>query len=108
MMSVINLATTPAQYPDSSAQQGHGRAFNQKLQQHVALRAPSAFRTPISRVRSVTLTSMIFMITIPPTTSEMEAMPTTHVEEYRCELLPDVHVSVVRLHLKVVVLPGAS
>jgi hypothetical protein len=37
-------------------------------------RAPSALRTPISRVRSVTETSMIFMITMPPTTSEMEAM----------------------------------
>ena len=30
--------------------------------------APSAFRTPISRVRSVTDISMMFMITIPPTT----------------------------------------
>ena len=27
---------------------------------------------PISRVRSVTLTSMMFMITMPPTTSEMQ------------------------------------
>src|SRR5712691_13073656 len=37
-------------------------------------RAPNALRTPISRVRSVTLTSMMFMMTMPPTTSEMEAM----------------------------------
>ena len=37
-------------------------------------RAPSDFRNPISCVRSVTLTSMIFMITIPPTISEIEAM----------------------------------
>ena len=29
--------------------------------------APNAFRTPISRVRSVTLTSMMFMIPMPPT-----------------------------------------
>jgi len=35
----------------------------------IALRgAPRAFRTPISRVRSVTATSMMFMIPIPPTT----------------------------------------
>ena len=32
------------------------------------LRAPMAFRTPISRVRSVTLTSMIFITPTPPTT----------------------------------------
>ena len=31
--------------------------------------APSAFRMPISRVRSATATSMMFMITIAPTTS---------------------------------------
>ena len=30
-------------------------------------RAPSAFLTPISRMRSVTDTSMMFMTTIPPT-----------------------------------------
>jgi len=31
--------------------------------------APSAFLTPISRVRSVTDISMMFMMTIPPTTT---------------------------------------
>ena len=36
-------------------------------------RAPMALRIPISRVRSVTLTSMMFMIPIPPTRSEMPA-----------------------------------
>ena len=40
-------------------------------------RAPSALRMPISRVRSVTLTSMMFMITMPPTTSEMQVTGTT-------------------------------
>ena len=34
--------------------------------------APSARRTPISLVRSVTLTSMTFMMTMPPTTAEIE------------------------------------
>jgi len=38
-------------------------------------RAPRALRRPISRVRSVTDTSMIFMMPIPPTSSEMAAMP---------------------------------
>ena len=38
-------------------------------------RAPTALRMPISRVRSRTETSMMFMIPMPPTTSEIEAMP---------------------------------
>jgi hypothetical protein len=36
--------------------------------------APTAMRTPISRVRSVTLTSMMFMIPMPPTSSDTRAM----------------------------------
>ena len=38
-------------------------------------RAPTALRMPISRVRSRTDTSMMFMIPMPPTMSEIEAMP---------------------------------
>ncbi len=37
-------------------------------------RAPIAMRMPISRVRSVTETSMMFMIPMPPTNSETEAI----------------------------------
>ena len=36
--------------------------------------APSALRTPISRVRSVTETSMMFMMPMPPTTRLTAAM----------------------------------
>jgi len=36
--------------------------------------APSALRRPISRIRSVTETSMMFMTPMPPTSSEMPAM----------------------------------
>ena len=36
--------------------------------------APTAMRTPISRVRSVTLTSMMFMMPMPPTSSDTAAM----------------------------------
>src|SRR3990167_6654466 len=36
--------------------------------------APTALRSPISLVRSVTATSMIFIMPIPPTMSEMDAM----------------------------------
>ena len=37
--------------------------------------APMALRMPISFVRSVTDTSMMFMMQMPPTSSEMLAMP---------------------------------
>ena len=37
--------------------------------------APSALRRPISRIRSVTETSMMFMTPMPPTSSEIAAMP---------------------------------
>ncbi len=39
--------------------------------------APSAFRRPISKVRSVTTISMMFMITMPPTSSESATTPTS-------------------------------
>ncbi len=42
-------------------------------------RAPIAMRRPISRVRSVTDTSMMFMIPMPPTSSETPAMPASSV-----------------------------
>ena len=37
------------------------------------LRAPIALRMPISRVRSVTVTSMMFITPMPPTSSEIAA-----------------------------------
>ncbi len=37
-------------------------------------RAPTALRTPISRVRSLTDTSMMFITPIPPTIRPMEAI----------------------------------
>ena len=37
--------------------------------------APMAFLMPISRVRSVTVTSMIFMMPMPPTSRAMPATP---------------------------------
>ena len=39
-------------------------------------RAPMALRTPISRVRSVTDTSMMFITPMPPTSSPMELSTT--------------------------------
>ena len=42
-------------------------------------RAPMLLRMPISLVRSETLTSMIFMMTMPPTTSEIDVIPTAAI-----------------------------
>ena len=47
--------------------------------------APIAILMPISRVRSVTLTSMIFITPIPPTTSEITA-----IDEIRIVIVPVV------------------
>ena len=49
-------------------------------------RAPSAFLSPISRVRSVTTISMMFMITMPPTTSER---PTTPISTAKIPLVAE-------------------
>ena len=42
-------------------------------------RAPIALRIPISRVRSVTDTSMMFITPIPPTSSEIAATSPSNV-----------------------------
>src|SRR5262245_13488466 len=47
-------------------------------------RAPTAFRIPISFVRSTTETSMMFIMTMPPTTSET---PTTKIETEKIVLV---------------------
>ena len=46
-------------------------------------RAPIARRIPISRVRSVTDASMMFMMPIPPTRSEMPAIAPRTIEKVR-------------------------
>ncbi len=52
-------------------------------------RAPMALRMPISRVRSVTLTSMMFITPIPPTSSEIAATaPSRVVKTSLVELRP--------------------
>ena len=45
--------------------------------------APMARRTPISRVRSMTLASMMFMMPMPPTSSEIEAIATITISNSR-------------------------
>ena len=45
--------------------------------------APSALRRPISRMRSVTETSMMFMTPMPPTSREMAAIPPSRTVRVR-------------------------
>ena len=45
--------------------------------------APNALRNPISRIRSVTDTSMMFMTPMPPTNSEMPATPPSRMVSVR-------------------------
>ena len=59
-------STTPIAPPTS----GQGDGLHQELRRGCPARAPIAMRMPISRVRSVTDTSMMFMIPMPPTRSE--------------------------------------
>ena len=61
-----------AQHPAGQAQQ---RGLDQELApDHPGSRAES-LRRPISRIRSVTETSMMFMTPMPPTSSEIAAIP---------------------------------
>src|SRR5713101_5229507 len=60
---------------DASADHRERHRLDQELEHDVApARAPTAMRRPISRVRSVTDTSMMFMIPMPPTSRETEAI----------------------------------
>ena len=45
--------------------------------------APRALRRPISRMRSVTDTSMMFMTPMPPTSSEIPAIPPSRMVSVR-------------------------
>ena len=49
--------------------------------------APMALRMPISRVRSVTVTSIIFMMPIPPTMRDIPAMPPRRIARMEVTLL---------------------
>ena len=70
--------------------------------------APSALRRPISRVRSLTTISMMFMITMPPTTSDSATTPTSTAKMPLVAVLVDVEERVGREHAEVVTARSAA
>ena len=67
-------AARPAATPTSPPTRESVIASTRNWARMWRLRAPTAMRRPISRVRSVTDTSMMFMMPMPPTNRETEAI----------------------------------
>ena len=65
-------------------------------------RAPTALRMPISRVRSVTLTSMMFMMPMPPTSRADGDHAAGRQHEAAGELLDHLHLLLVGGEIEVV------
>ena len=65
-------------------------------------RAPSALRTPISRVRSVTEIIMIAITPMPPTISAIDEMTTSAEERGLADLVPDLEHGVLGREVEVV------
>jgi hypothetical protein len=84
------LPTTPSRTPNRPPSTDRKTASARNWARTSLRRAPTALRMPISRVRSVTLTSMMFMTPIPPTSSEMAATaPSRVVKTWLVELEAD-------------------
>ena len=66
-----HAASRPRRDADRAAQERQRHRLGQELQDDVAPERAHALRTPISRVRSVTDTSMMFITPTPPIRSEI-------------------------------------
>ena len=62
---------------DDAADAGQRAGLDQHLRSRSWRRAPTAMRTPISRVRSVTEISMMFITPMPPTISPIDDSTTS-------------------------------
>src|SRR5262249_42089555 len=85
----------PEDRADHAAEHRQDDRLSQHLRRDVG--SPRALRKPISRVRSVTAISMMFMITMPPTTSDSPTTPTSTAKMplvalwYRSRIVSDVN-----------------
>ena len=69
--------------PDQAAKQAEEQNLHQELVAISPRRAPRACRRPISRVRSVTDTSIMFMMPMPPTRRDTDAMAARRIVSVR-------------------------
>ena len=67
----------PITMPSTPPTEVRNDGLEQELPEDLARRAPSAFRTPISRVRSVTEIIMIAITPMPPTIRAIDEMTTS-------------------------------
>ena len=72
-MATPNPSAVPMRPPETDRMTDSARICQRRSRR----RAPRALRSPISRVRSETTISMMFMMTMPPTTSDRLTMPTS-------------------------------
>jgi hypothetical protein len=70
--------------------------------------APMALRTPISRVRSVTDTSMIFITPMPPTIRPTDEIATIAIAETARNRTEVIENTFRRLHPEIIVLPQTA
>ena len=74
-------ARKPSAMPTMPPNGRERHRLGQHLRHDVAPLAPSALRRPISRVRSLTTISMMFMMTMPPTTQRQRDDADQHGED---------------------------
>ncbi len=79
------LAATPVATPAAPPASESVTASARNWPRISVVLAPTACLRPISRVRSVTETSMMFMIPIPPTISDTEAIAASRMDMTRAE-----------------------
>ena len=88
----MKFATTaatdkPERDARGGAEQREHQRLGQELPQDLPGEAPIAARMPISCVRSATDTSWMFMMPMPPTSSETAAMPASSAVRMPADLL---------------------
>ena len=107
-METSFAAPSPMAVPKNPPTQLTTTASQRNCKRMVSLRAPSARRMPISRVRSFTETSRMFMTPMPPTMAVMK--PMTKTTSFICFVMSPNMLSIRswRLTAKLSSLSGAS
>ena len=100
------MTSAPSATPIAPPTHRQHHRLDQDLQHDVAVPRAHALRMPISRVRSVTLTSMMFMMTMPPTTSEMQVTGTTTAAIIAQHLIDEAADRIRRQRVEIVRLAG--